>query len=106
MRSHSGKRCGPSLAAAIPVDSPYCSCKLTRKLYAPPQHGLPSDTMALITSDCAAMRLPAQHDGPNRLGLCATSRTIKEYGFKPLHRCGTPPQHGLSSNTTALITSD
>ena len=66
-----------------------------------PQHGLPSKTMALITSDCGAMhcsptRWPRshrtavqctalQHDGPNHLGL----------------RC-----NALPSDTMALITSD
>ena len=33
------------------------------------QHGLASNTMALMTSDCGAMRLPEQHDGPDHLGL-------------------------------------
>ena len=37
----------------------------------PNKHGLSSSTMALITSDCGATRLPAQHDGPYHLGLPA-----------------------------------
>ena len=36
-------------------------------------HSLSSNTMALITLDCGAIRLPEQHDGSNHLGLCATA---------------------------------
>ena len=39
-----------------------------------PQHGLSSNTTALITSHCGAMRgLSCASNGPNRLGLCATA---------------------------------
>ena len=73
----------PWLTAAVPMENPYCSCKLTElvgsrakaldalvytELIEPLagvgtyiyiyMHGLSSDTMALIVSDCGAMRLP------------------------------------------------
>ena len=92
---------------------------------------LSSDTVARITSDCDAMRSPADQNGPNHLGVpfCrARAGAVLKVGHSvqlaeacrgagcnpPLPGClaGDAGEcccpcstHGLSSNTTALITS-
>ena len=42
-------------------------------------HGLCSNRMALITSDCGAMRSRAEH-GPNHLGLSAPAARTRSSG--------------------------
>ena len=50
--------------------------------YGPPQHGLSSNTMALITSDCGAMRLPEHQIAIIASGcvLQTTARAVRSRG--------------------------
>ena len=45
-----------------------------------PPHGLSSNTMALITADCDAMRSLAHPNDRNHLGLCVIQYTIAQRG--------------------------
>ena len=48
-----------------------------------PPHGLSSNRMALITSDCDAMRIREHPNGPNHLGTCALQGSIREIPANP-----------------------
>ena len=58
--------------ARIKVEAPPTALSWSIGRYGAQQHSLSSNKMARITSDCGAVWVPEQHDGPNHLGLCAT----------------------------------
>ena len=68
--------------AAIPMENPYCSCKLTRP-----------------AADPALSALVDHYWDPSKPGKTSPTKSVY------LYWCGAP-QHGLSSKNVTLITSD
>ena len=74
-------------AAAIPSAG-----QINQSVRAPPQHGLSSNKMALITSDCGTMCYPSTN-GPNHLGFCALQcKAGVELAFEQMVAVGMTPE--------------
>ena len=62
---------GPRCQRCLRAWERHARNNLKKSVRDPPQHGLSSNTMALITSDCGKNALPEHQMARNHLGFCA-----------------------------------
>ena len=92
----------PAGLPALDTDSASESLGLVAAGAGTPQHGLPSSKMALITSDCGAMRSPGIKNSPCHLGLCVPLQASPSPSRRPScsARTKSSPQSRSDSPTT------